>query len=189
MIAALIIIISIGIFVTILLVMNNNEKTFDKYEFDKYENEPNDVYLLRKHLNDERNIVERVIEVQNKFPNEKIIDTINAHYLLFRRLYNDIDRCGGVTTISYEYWWDVRYDDDKLYIYDNTNYFIYIIYFLIKKIVAFNNIPKPIKDFKCVQIYDETISIEYNTYHRFEEKKTIYTNGKYKSFYIYNPNL
>lgn len=186
MVGVLITIVFFVIIITILFVVDSNES------FTEHENEPNDICLLRNHLNNNRDIVEHIIEVQNKFPNEKIIDTINAHYLLFRCLYDDISECDGTkkiggAIISYEKWWHLRCNDDKLFIFDGTDHYIYVIYFLIKKIVAFNNVPKPIKDFKCVQIYDKTISISYCTYHRFEEKKIVYVNGKYKSFYIYNP--
>lgn len=193
MVGVLITIVFFVIIITILFVVDSNNK--QNKSFTEYENEPNDICLLRRYLNNNRDIVEHIIEVQNKFPNEKIIDTINAHYLLFRCLYNDIWECDGIKkigdgAISYEQSWNQMHaDNNKLYIFDATNHYIYNIYFLIKKIVAFNDIPQPIEAFKCVQIYDKVISITYGEYCRFEEKRTIYTNGKYKSLYIYNPLL
>lgn len=94
MVGVLITIVFFVIIITILFVVDSNNK--QNKSFTEYENEPNDICLLRRHLNNNRDIVEHIIEVQNKFPNEKIIDTINAHYLLFRCLYNDIWECDGI---------------------------------------------------------------------------------------------
>lgn len=184
MIAALIIIISIGIFVTILLVMNNNKKPFDKHE-----NEPDNVYLLRNRFCNDEFMMDCILEIQNKFPNEKIIDTINTHFLLFRSLYDNVISYDKTTKYGfYPITQDLFYDEESPH--PTINSFIYATYLLTKKISASHDTPKPIVFFHHIQLYGEDVYVQYNLYcHKFEEKKVVYNEGKYERFYIYNPFL
>lgn len=188
MVEALIIILIIGFFSVLFFVIDTNAKN-DNKKMEKIEGETDELYLLRNHLNNDEFMIDCILDVQNKFPNEKIISTINTHFLLFRSLYDNVSSYDKTTKYGFYPITQDLFDDEECP-YPTINSFIYATYLLTKKIYASHDIPKPISFFHHIQLYGKDVYVQYNLYcHKFEEKKVVYNEGKYERFYIYNPFL